>query len=308
MGPAVVSLTHKLLLLLLPASSYLPGGNSLRKLLSSKLGCSPKRVSKKFEGTDYCGKSQYKTKPEVSKELIEETKEMLLDLEQRFLEATSGLPARTRVPPATTTFSIRGLARVGAACRFTSPGSTSMGLLQTWSSNERGGGEMNSPRKMAVLAALSAPPAAASLPQLSSSAAMILAQRGELMMTNFQRNSALSSNLSSSPPGWALAGVPPPFGGAALEHPRTYATSPYYSMMPSSLRQGLTSCTLDAERLLALLRGPPAGGSTSIPVQQPSLHPSTSSIIVGGNHHPKRSAGSQETGTGATASKRARIV
>lgn len=63
-------------------------GLSLRRFLSMALNCSPKRISKKFEGTSYNGKQLYKRKASTLTPVqVEERRMKLREMEQKYLES-----------------------------------------------------------------------------------------------------------------------------------------------------------------------------------------------------------------------------
>lgn len=66
-------------------------GTSLRKYLAKKLSCSAKRISKKFEGTNYKGKMLYIKEFESPDESIQKKKEELEMLEKKFLDAAAAV-------------------------------------------------------------------------------------------------------------------------------------------------------------------------------------------------------------------------
>ena len=69
----------------------LPEGTTLRMFLSRMLNCPPKRISKKFVGTNYNGKQAYarKAEDEVDSDVVNEYHERLRKLEQKFLKSLS---------------------------------------------------------------------------------------------------------------------------------------------------------------------------------------------------------------------------
>lgn len=69
----------------------IPDGTTLRIFLSRMLNCPPKRISKKFVGTNYNGKQVYvrKGEDEVDSETVNEYHKKLRDLEQKFLKSLS---------------------------------------------------------------------------------------------------------------------------------------------------------------------------------------------------------------------------
>ncbi|CAB9519068.1 expressed unknown protein [Seminavis robusta] len=69
-------------------------GVSLRKLLAKKLMCSAKRVSKKFEGTNYKGKMQYARDYDIPEKDVQERKAKLDVLEKCFLESIREIEAQ----------------------------------------------------------------------------------------------------------------------------------------------------------------------------------------------------------------------
>ncbi|CAB9519069.1 expressed unknown protein [Seminavis robusta] len=66
-------------------------GISLRKILAKKLRCSAKRVSKKYEGTDYNGKMIYLRKVNATEEEIRAKREHMARLEESFLDSVARL-------------------------------------------------------------------------------------------------------------------------------------------------------------------------------------------------------------------------
>ncbi|CAB9519070.1 expressed unknown protein [Seminavis robusta] len=71
-------------------------GQRLRKYLAEMLMCSPKRISKKYEGTNYKGKQTYRSDPTVTSGQLLETRQLLSVLEQRFLHSIDSTPRRDR--------------------------------------------------------------------------------------------------------------------------------------------------------------------------------------------------------------------
>ena len=75
-------------------AGYLPirEGTSLRSFLSKMLNCKPKRISKKFEGSDYNGKQVYVSQPyKLTAEEARERRERLCTLESKFHQSVAEL-------------------------------------------------------------------------------------------------------------------------------------------------------------------------------------------------------------------------
>lgn len=67
-------------------------GTSLRSFLSKMLNCKPKRISKKFEGSDYNGKQVYVSQPyKLTPEEARERRERLCTLESKFHQSVAEL-------------------------------------------------------------------------------------------------------------------------------------------------------------------------------------------------------------------------
>lgn len=74
-------------------------GTTLRSFLAKMLHCHPKRVSKKFRGTDYNGKLAYERKPSnMTIEQLKARQQELQELEQKFRAVA--IPATSTQPPA----------------------------------------------------------------------------------------------------------------------------------------------------------------------------------------------------------------
>lgn len=75
-------------------AGYLPirEGTSLRSFLSKMLNCKPKRISKKFEGSDYNGKQVYVSQPyKLTAEEARERRDRLCTLEKKFHQSVAEL-------------------------------------------------------------------------------------------------------------------------------------------------------------------------------------------------------------------------
>ncbi|CAB9505510.1 expressed unknown protein [Seminavis robusta] len=75
-------------------AGYLPirEGTSLRSFLSKMLNCKPKRISKKFEGSDYNGKQVYVSQPyKLTAEEARERRDRLCTLERKFHQSVAEL-------------------------------------------------------------------------------------------------------------------------------------------------------------------------------------------------------------------------
>lgn len=75
-------------------AGYLPirEGTSLRSFLSKMLNCKPKRISKKFEGSDYNGKQVYVSQPyKLTVEEARERRDRLCTLEKKFHQSVAEL-------------------------------------------------------------------------------------------------------------------------------------------------------------------------------------------------------------------------
>jgi hypothetical protein len=75
-------------------AGYLPirEGTSLRSFLSKMLNCKPKRISKKFEGSDYNGKQVYVSQPyKLTVEEARERRDRLSTLERKFHQSVAEL-------------------------------------------------------------------------------------------------------------------------------------------------------------------------------------------------------------------------
>lgn len=68
-------------------SLQIPGGTSMRGFLAEKLGCAPKRVSKKYENTNYNGRLLYAPNKSLSAEVCVRTRLELETLERAFRES-----------------------------------------------------------------------------------------------------------------------------------------------------------------------------------------------------------------------------
>ena len=67
-------------------------GTSLRNFLSKMLNCKPKRISKKFEGSDYNGKQVYASQPyKLTAEEARERRDRLCSLERKFHQSVAEL-------------------------------------------------------------------------------------------------------------------------------------------------------------------------------------------------------------------------
>ena len=75
-------------------AGYLPirEGTSLRNFLSKMLNCKPKRISKKFEGSDYNGKQVYASQPyKLTANEARERRDRLCSLERKFHQSVAEL-------------------------------------------------------------------------------------------------------------------------------------------------------------------------------------------------------------------------
>jgi hypothetical protein len=75
-------------------AGYLPirEGTSLRSFLSKMLNCKPKRISKKFEGSDYNGKQVYVSQPyKLTSEEARQRRDRLCELERKFHQSVAEL-------------------------------------------------------------------------------------------------------------------------------------------------------------------------------------------------------------------------
>ena len=67
-------------------------GTSLRNFLSKMLNCKPKRISKKFEGSDYNGKQVYVSQPyKLTAEEARRRRDRLCELERKFHQSVAEL-------------------------------------------------------------------------------------------------------------------------------------------------------------------------------------------------------------------------
>ncbi|CAB9523814.1 expressed unknown protein [Seminavis robusta] len=86
----------------------IPDGTSLRFFIAAKLGCKPKRVSKKYERTGYNGKQVYRRDTNISEETQKDYSKRLKELEKKFKESRALVVSMQEAKATDTSSSARG--------------------------------------------------------------------------------------------------------------------------------------------------------------------------------------------------------